>query len=305
MTRHAEEARAAYELMESLKHPRFHAADWLAPIPDNCFDWFPYFDGNGDSFLTEAPDGVLVVHSRHEIPFTLQRFASRSAISWLLGFYLAEGSKGPTARDWSVSNTEPRALNQVAKILDQDLRIDFSTRIVVQHSAVKARATALRVRSSKAFHRATKAALQAFKVESAHVQHVADFVLGWMEGDALVESKKRGLKFTPAGAVEAWMIGIGIARSFHLRLLPRRATTGAWHVRLSPEDMVLLLDAGAFVYHDEERARLLLMFMRSCVDPTGYLARKREEYLSCNEVRWAARVLARARTEGRRQPLRS
>ncbi len=83
--------------------PSKHTLDWLPHVAQVDGDYFPV-DANG----------TLTLWNKHSKPFALKRLPDdEEAYWWLLGFYQAEGSKGDTAVDFHVANTNPSLLRRM------------------------------------------------------------------------------------------------------------------------------------------------------------------------------------------------
>lgn len=80
------------------------------------FDWLPLVRDE-HYFPTETVDGKLLLHSRHESPYTIRRVTPLIETYRVLGFYQAEGSKSSTAVDFSFANSNTDVVVQAVEDL--------------------------------------------------------------------------------------------------------------------------------------------------------------------------------------------
>ncbi len=85
----------------------------------HTLDWLPYVaQVDGDYFPVDAA-GTLTLWNKHSEPFAMKRLPDdEEAYWWLLGFYQAEGSKGDTAVDFHVANTNPGLLRKMIAAIE-------------------------------------------------------------------------------------------------------------------------------------------------------------------------------------------
>lgn len=201
------------------------------------FDWLPYV---GERFFPTETDGRLTIWSRYEEPLVMHRATPLGATYRLLGLYQAEGSKGATATDWTLSGNNSALLRNVVELLrglgiHQD-RI-YSEILwgpegreaaqkafggIARVSAVRQRpgkggaAGVLHVSKSGALLEMFKGALDTVHQEgfSFPSQEAArEYALGWLDGDATVTIHRH------TGGIELRLAGYKIEQEIVLKAL--------------------------------------------------------------------------------------
>ena len=252
------------------------------------FDWLPHVDRR---YLAEDVADQLVLHSRHEEPFVLTRFASSPW--WLFGLYQAEGSKSKNAPDWTLANANPALLAAVPPALEAlgippdrqyievlhakgqdpvEAEAAFAC-VGVRRAATRLRpgaggqAGVLHVSKSQPLLRLFKSALDAIFADDwqwPSKEAARDYTLGWLDGDgtitinntASVDLRLAGLKD------EHRVLQMALGRTFnwgHNKGSGWQNNKNGTHITLRATEMLDLLDANAFRF-SMSRARLLLAF---------------------------------------------
>ncbi len=95
------------------------ATPYKAPPPvGDQFDWCRFLQDSDDYFPAEMLSGAVQLWNRYSPPFTIHRHPKHDLHWWFLGFYQAEGSKGSTAENVTISQKIPAPLGESIKAIE-------------------------------------------------------------------------------------------------------------------------------------------------------------------------------------------
>jgi len=87
---------------------------YRATASDAPFDWLRFADSQAYLVTADAP--TLTLWSRHEEPFTLNRYGGEG-LEWLLDLYRTKGSQTDTATGWNLASAAPAMIEAIAVAL--------------------------------------------------------------------------------------------------------------------------------------------------------------------------------------------
>lgn len=255
------------------------------------FDWLP-FVRDEHYFPTETVDGKLLLHSRHESPYTIRRVTPLIETYRVLGFYQAEGSKSGTAADFSFANSNAGIVAQAVADL-HSIGFDKSrlSRTILRapsedpaearaaYAQVDVRIVAERVRPGKGEHacliQAVKstpllrlvrnALMRVFADDFPSIEAAKAYALRWLDGDG---------SFTIRGGSDDLMLcGHAAEHAVMKRALTQvfgwTFEAGSYHkntdegtqITLRTHEILDLIDAPAFML-SMNRVKMFLAFDR-------------------------------------------
>lgn len=264
-------------------------AERFAALPTGAMDdWLPFV--SREHYFPVDVRNTLALWNQHSEPFSFRRVPSNDEQHWwLMGFYQAEGSKGPTAADFSVANTNPLLLAKMMWALEAwDI---YRTRLYmgvlhrtgtppepavrmfkplgVEITSVSAQpkndATGvLHVYKSMPLMRLVRERLRALFAHGFPSKQAArDYALGWLDGDGSITLGRTSDELRLAGhADEHAVLKTALVEGFGWVLGRRgnyRNTNDGTIITLQAREMLDLLDARAFIC-SMNRVRLLLAF---------------------------------------------
>jgi hypothetical protein len=264
------------------------AAKFLAPPTKHDTDWLPFV--LREHYFPVDSGGTLALWNQHSEPFQLARVPMDTRQHWwLLGFYQAEGSKGPTAADFSAANTNPALLSKMVEALaswgidrarlymsvlhrtgsSSAPAVETFEPVGVTITSVSAQpkndATGvLRVYQSMPLMRTVRERIRGVFTDGFPSRQAAhDYALGWLDGDGSVTLGRTSDELRLAGhADEHEVLKTALIHAFEWSLGKRgrfRNTNDGTVITLQAQEMLDLLDAGAFAC-SMNRVRLLLAF---------------------------------------------
>jgi hypothetical protein len=262
------------------------AEPWRArDVKKTGFDWLPHVDC--DRYFPTETAGRLVLHSRHESPFSINRVTSTERTYRLLGLYQAEGGTSDTCLECSLTNSNPVLLRFAVELFAEwgvtPDRLALSIVRARDEPAGIARARYETVGAPIAHERArtepgnSVAILHVRKsmpllrlVRSALVQIYADgfpsapgaceYALGWLDGDGSVLHRKVPRLVLAGYEDEHAVVQRALGQALSWRIKASSAYKGTdlgTYIPLRAEETLQLLDVGAFRF-SMSRVRLLL-----------------------------------------------
>jgi hypothetical protein len=275
----------------------------------HTFDWKP---------LVEAPHTVvgdrlvISVKSRNHTFDMLQKTPALPTYR-MLGVYQAEGSKSPSATDFSFATSNPRFLASAVALLETwglsrdrlSLEVlrglgESPTDACAAFACVDVEVVSERIRSGKGGHAGVlhvrksstllhlvRRALAKIFDEKFPSQDVArEYALGWLDGDGSVIDRGSSIDLMLAGlADEHTVVKRALTQAFgwvfEAGSFYKNNKQGT-QITLRAHEMLDLLDAGAFMF-SMNRARLLVAFDRRT---TNLRAIRKGAVIAGAFVRW-------------------